>query len=132
MKEYRVNTLTTDYRAEVIAALLLGPDAARPETLLLHRNPSLARPHTKDLAALRTETGYDDAERWILETYREGLYEMLPENLFHEPTLGTPQSPEVEVVARIRQHRTEEAQARSFFSPFEQELSYLNIFMYVL
>lgn len=126
-----VNRIDTDYRAEVIAAILLE-EANRPlDHLLLNRTPSIARPHTKDIASIRQEPGYDGIKKWILESHREGLYEMLPEHLFHEPTLGSLQSAEEEILIRIRKQRTEEAKARTFFSPFEQEITYLNILMYV-
>lgn len=131
MNQVPVNNLDTDYRVEVIAAQLFEQGGNLAD-IIINRQPALARPHTKDLTSLSQEPGYDDSLKWLLSTHRESLYEMLPENLFHEPTLGTLQSSEEEIILRIRKHRAEEAQARAFFGPYEQEVQYLNILMYAL
>lgn len=131
MQHASVNSLTTDYRVEVIAAQLFEQGGNLGD-IIINRSPSLARPNTKDLISLAQEPGYDHSLKWLLGTHRESLYEMLPENLFHEPTLGSIQSSEEEVIQRIRKQRTEEAQARSFFGPYEQEIHYLNVLMYAL
>ena len=131
MNRTTVNNLTTDYRVEVIAAQLFEQSGNLGD-IIINRSPALARPHTKDLTGITQEPGWDNTLRWLLSTHRESLYEMLPENLFHEPTLGTMQSSEEEIIHRIRKHRVEEAQARSFFGPYEQEVQYLNILMYAL
>ncbi len=132
MSTYPVNDLYTDFRAEVIAAELLD-SADGLSGILLERQPSLERPHTKDIRDLRVTTSpYDGAPRWRIATHREGLYEALPENIFHEPTLGSVHASEEEIILRIRKQRKQEADARQFFAPFEQELSYLNVSMYAL
>lgn len=132
MSTYPVNDLYTDFRAEVIAAELLESSDGL-SGILLERQPSLERPHSKDVRGLRlTASAYDGAARWCITTHREGLYEALPENIFHEPTLGSVHASEEEIILRIRKQRNEEAEARQFFAPFEQELSYLNVQMYAL
>lgn len=52
---------------------------------------------------------------------REGLYDMLPEGLFHESTPGSPEVDTEASVQRLEQHRREEREARKFFLPLEQE-----------
>lgn len=131
MTELHVNTLFTDYRVEVIAAELFEKTGNLAD-VIINRDPSLARPHTKDIAAISLDSEGGQLPKWLITTCREGLYEMLPENLFHEPTLGTVYSSEAEIIERIRKQREEERQARSFFGPFEQEINYLNVMMYAL
>lgn len=132
MNESSVNNLNTDFRVEVIAAEILG-QSGDLGNIIIRRKQSVERPHTKDIQRISNDySSYDMSLLWLMETSREGLYETMPENLFHEPTLGHIHSSETEILGRIRRQREEEIQARSFFSPFEQELSYLNVSMYAL
>jgi hypothetical protein len=127
-----VNSLYTDYKVEVIAAEILEKSNDL-SSIVIKRMPGVERPHTKDLQQVYNDTSaYDFSEIWLLETCREGLYETLPQNLFHEPTLGTIHSTEQDILLQIQQQRREEENARNFFGPFEQELTYLNVRMYAL
>lgn len=127
-----VNSLYTDFKVEVIAAEILEKSNDL-SSIIIKRMPGAERPHTKDLQQVYNDTSaYDFSEIWLLETSREGLYETLPENLFHEPTLGTIHSTDQEILQQIQKQRREEDNARNFFGPFEQELTYLNVRMYAL
>lgn len=132
MNEPSVNNLHTDFRVEVIAAEILG-QSGDLGNIIIKRRQSVERPHTKDIRQIYNDySAYDMSLLWLLDTCREGLYEAMPENLFHEPTLGNIHSTEEQILERIRRQRAEEVQARSFFAPFEQELTYLNVAMYAL
>jgi len=132
MASYPVNDFQTDFRAEVVGAELLELTNGL-SGITIERLPALERPHSKDIRGLHVAPAAGDGgPHWRITTPREGLYESLPENIFHEPTLGSIHASEEEIIHRIRKHRKQEAEARQFFAPFEQEIAYLNVQMYAL
>ena len=58
-------------------------------------------------------------------SFRKGIYDFLPEGLFHPPSLGTQKSGIKEVIEQIRKQKRNEIDARNFFQPFELESFYL-------
>jgi hypothetical protein len=61
----------------------------------------------------------------IVEVNREGLYDMLPEGLFHiTPTRSSGLS-ELEMITDVQLRKSEEKDARKFFMPFEAELNHM-------
>ena len=60
---------------------------------------------------------------------REGLYDMLPEGLFHASTPGSSEVDTETSVQRLEQHRREEREARKFFLPLEQEFYRQKIYL---
>lgn len=57
-----------------------------------------------------------------MEVSRNGLYDLLPESLFHALVLGRNSSNTYEVIDEIRQNRIREREDRLFFMPFDTEL----------
>lgn len=123
----RINTIETDFRAEVAAAELyekLG-DLSH---FVIRRTSHNHRPYNKDITSLyQDQSDYDLKQLYVFETFREGIYDNLPENLFHPPTLGGVGKDEEEIVEEIKRQRQVEEDTRRFFLPFEQEISYLYI-----
>lgn len=119
--------IESDYKVEAVAALMLegDPDFGR---ILIERLGRLSRTHTRDIHRSYSVGGQAGAPHYtVFQTFRESLYEALPEGVFHPPTLGgLGRSPE-EIVEEIRSQRKNEQAARAFFKPFEQEASYLEI-----
>lgn len=64
----------------------------------------------------------------VVEVNREGLYDMLPEGLFHTPARSSGFS-ELEMMADVQLRRSEEKDARKFFMPFEAELNHMRILL---
>jgi len=127
-----INEIESDYKVEQIAARLLDLQGTL-DHILVNRQGHNSRPHHKDILRLYNDTSeFDLSTLWILETHRMKLYEALPENLFHEPSLGTISSTEEEIIEHIRKRREEAKSANQFFAPFEQELSYLGVVMHFL
>lgn len=115
------NSLETDYKTEVIAYTIWKyyPDL---DGVFLKRLGSNNRSFHKDLKCIKAE--YMEVKEKIIhiETYREGLYDYLPEGIFHPPSLKRGQKNIADVVDQIRQERLVEQKARSFFQPFEMEI----------
>lgn len=57
-----------------------------------------------------------------MEVSRNGIYDLLPESLFHALVLGRDATNTYEVIEEIRQNRVREQENRLFFMPFDTEL----------
>lgn len=121
-----------DYAAEAIAAGLV--DAGVPaEQLIIQSMGASKRAARKDVSAFHTEVleAYN-AEFLFLDTNRDGIYDGLPEAVFHEPTRATASPDAVAIIEEMQVHREEEADARTFFLPFEQEYHHIKRTLYAI
>ena len=64
-----------------------------------------------------------------IEVNRDGLYDALPEGLFHQPTSRRPNKSTHEIIAEFKLQKEKERSARKFFLPFEQEFYRQRIFL---
>ena len=132
MKEelHITNELDTDFKATVKVAELLESGAiGNDQVAILPVGPQRSA-YAKDINSY--QTGYSDSllkERLIVEINREGLYDMLPEGLFHVAPARSAGLSEVEMMADVQLRRNEEKDARKFFMPFEAELNHLRILL---
>jgi hypothetical protein len=105
-------------RMEVVLANLIEGGDITPNAITFHPRGLFARGYNRDIleAFWNKKT-----EKLELQVCREGMYDMLPKALFH-PLKNTPTSELVEdKIATAQQTIQEEADARRFFLPFEQE-----------
>jgi hypothetical protein len=113
-----------DLRLEVILAELLDYGYAFDD-FLVQPVGLFARRYRRDLGAVRDEDferGHRPVVRTVLEVHREGLYDALPQQVFHQPGGNATGSPGVRtMVEDIRVQRRKEKATRQFFLPFEQE-----------
>ncbi|SFM71914.1 Type VI secretion, VasB, ImpH, VC_A0111 [Chitinophaga sp. YR627] len=132
MKEalHIINELDTDFKATVkVAELLENGIIGTDQVAVLPVGPQRSA-YAKDIHGY--QTGYSDSllkERLIVEINREGLYDMLPEGLFHVAPVRSSGLSEVEMMADVQLRRNEEKDARKFFMPFETELNHLRILL---
>ena len=126
--DYSSNNLFTsldkDFKAEVIAAEMVenGTDADRILILMLG---ALKRSFSKDVSSIEEElSDYDHKEYVIVNTPREGIYDMLPEGLFHHPTSHKSAKTEKEIIKIMKKRKDEERSARKFFVPFEATINF--------
>lgn len=123
--EHDIRELDLDLKAEVIAASLIQKGIPASQ-ILVQLKGNAQRSYRKDVSAFYTLlSDYDNTEYLYIETHRDGFYDALPENIFHQPTRGRTEKNKYEVIDEIRKHRAEEKAARKFFLPLEQE--YLSI-----
>ncbi|MCL1942211.1 MAG: type VI secretion system baseplate subunit TssG [Candidatus Azobacteroides sp.] len=114
-----INTPDTDFRAELVVAGLIecGADAGK---ILIVRERGDKRNVSKDIS--RIESGYSDydlTEYLYIYTNRPGIYDSLPEGIFHLPDNAGKQRTKEDIIREIRDHRDEEFFARRYFRPFE-------------
>ena len=118
-----INGVATDFRAEVIAAEMIENSKTGDRILIVPLGAS-NRPHNKDVEGVEEELSeYDHKEYILIKTHKEGLYDQLPEGLFHTPISYTSDRAEQEIIEAIKRHRLEEKAARKFFLPFDAALN---------
>ncbi|WP_223648580.1 type VI secretion system baseplate subunit TssG [Hymenobacter psoromatis] len=110
-----------DLRTEVILAELLAY-GYEFDDFLVRPVGLFARRYRRDLGLVgeeEFERGGRPVVRTTLEVHREGLYDALPQQVFHQP--GTPAPSVRAMVEDIQVQRRKEKATRLFFLPFEQE-----------
>lgn len=115
-----------DLRVEVILAELLTVGYGFDDFLV--RPVSLfARRYRRDLGAVSEESferAHRPVLRTVLEVHREGLYDALPQQVFHQPGSSSNTEHPASIRAMVedsRAQRRKEKATRRFFLPFEQE-----------
>ena len=121
------DTFDTDFKAEVIAAELIENNVPAEQVMIVLLG-SMKRSYRKDVDAVTDEiSDYNNKEYTHITTHKEGIYDMLPEGLFHSPTLPKSVTTQKEIIESIKKHRVEERNARRFFLPYEAAINHLRI-----
>ena len=121
--------LDKDFKAEVIAAEMVenGTDA---DHILITLLGAMKRTFSKDVTSIEEELSeYDHKEYVLLKSPREGIYDMLPQGLFHQSNSYKTGKTEAELIKAIKQRKVEERNARKFFLPFEATINFLRMQM---
>jgi hypothetical protein len=122
------NELFTDYKAAAHAADLIERNVIEADRIEIIPIGPDKRAFAKDIE--NSNTYYSEKrrhDRIRINTNREGLYDMLPEGLFHRPPTGSAGMDEESMIKDIRDRREEEKQARLFFTPFDAEINHVRI-----
>ncbi|CAM4072091.1 Type VI secretion, VasB, ImpH, VC_A0111 [Pedobacter westerhofensis] len=120
------NNLDTDYKVITKAAELIESGDFEDDQIVVLPVGGRKSAFAKDLE--NHSFYYSDSKRkdcLVIELNREGLYDMLPEGLFHQPPTGSSGFSEQEMIEDVQIRRAEEKDARKFFMPFEAELNHL-------
>ncbi|MDN5478013.1 MAG: hypothetical protein L0G39_13835 [Chryseobacterium sp.] len=120
------NKLQTDFKAEAVAVNLLKYQRA-VSNIFIERIGINDRAYLKDIKSISSSYLGFDEEVFTIETYREGIYDYLPEGVFHPPSLGASRKNVDTVVREIRKQKKIEEDARKFFRPFELEVFFTEI-----
>ncbi len=126
--QHVVNRLDTDYKAEVVAAALLGRGIPVGQIFIRRRSSNQRSAH-KDVAWLRRNIVGFNQPHVVIETNRESIYNYLPEGVFHPPTLGSQYNETADIIEQMRKQKKAEQDARQFFVPFEMEAGYAELAM---
>ena len=85
------------------------------------------RSFNKDVENISSQS-YELGELIVsISSFREGIYDYLPEGIFHPPSLGSHRSHVDEIIAQIQKQKRIETNARKFFQPFELECFFLEL-----
>ncbi|WP_315814928.1 hypothetical protein [Paraflavitalea speifideaquila] len=114
-----------DFKAEVIAAEMLE-QGADPDRILILMMGAMKRTVSKDVSLIEeVVSDYDRRSYTLIKTAREGIYDMLPQRLFHQAPTSRSLRTEKELIKAIKQREEEERNARKFFLPFECAINFL-------
>lgn len=129
---YNILDLDTDYRVEALVSALVK-EGIHPDQIIVQSESMSKRAYRKEVSGFHIDSlSYDNKDYIFLHTHRDGLYDALPENIFHQPTRGKTEKNKYEVIDEIKRHRREEKSARQFFLPFEYEYNHVKALLYSL
>lgn len=118
-----VNDLSTDFKAVTVAAEMIEQELVKPDQIVISPVGPQKRAYSKEIANItKYESAYRGREITNIQINREGLYDMLPEGLFHRPPASSIMITEEQMIKDIVTRREEEKEARNFFAPMEAEL----------
>lgn len=118
-KNKSTNTLSTDFRAEVIVSGLVNAGKDIERTLIIRQRGNI-RDVSKDINKIEYQySNHDLMEYLYIYTNRYSIYDSLPEGIFHQPQQSKRVKTHEDVIQEIRKHRNEEYFARKYFQPFE-------------
>ncbi|MEQ9440329.1 MAG: type VI secretion system baseplate subunit TssG [Cyclobacteriaceae bacterium] len=112
---------SVDAKPEVIIANALRHQLLTPEDVIIRSISTFQRSYTKDLFSIERREKDDGKSYYYVNTTREGLYDTLPEGIFHQTLKKDAQIDTEAAVEELALHRQEEKAARLFFLPLEQE-----------
>ena len=116
-----------DFKAEVVAAEMVESGIPIEQILIMMQGAS-KRTYRKDIDFINEKVSeYDYSNYHIINTPKEGIYDMLPEGLFHNVSLHQSLTSQKEIIRIMKLHRVEELNARRFFIPFETAINHLRI-----
>jgi hypothetical protein len=125
-KRKHINTGDTDYKAEVIAGLMVEQGHA-VDQLLIVRKGAGKRGVSKDIAEVQHGRYKNTDTSFVLHTNRKGIYDHLPEGLFHKSSHINGERSKQSVLADMSRHRADEFFIRDFFRLFETETDIIRI-----
>src|SRR6478672_3774432 len=102
-----VNTLSTDFKADVIAAELIE-NGVPAEDVILFPLGGFQRPFGKDVETISEDiSNTDNKKYYLVKTHQDGIYDILPEGLFHEVLSTKDIKSEKEIADAIERHQVE-------------------------
>ena len=123
-----INTLNTNFKAELLAASLIeaGYDQNR---MVLERRGVDSNGFIREIDIMRVKYPSSDpsASYFSIQTGRGGIYDTLPEGVFHCEMPCKGDKSKEQMLEEIAMHRNEEFYARKFFALYEMEIDKLRI-----
>jgi len=115
-----------DYLAEIVVSHMVANNKFDYDHLVIHMKGVFKRFFSKDFEKYIDRRNIDGEKECNIFLHREGIYDTLPEALFLSYS-GQFFKDKEETIAEFRKHDAEEASARLFFKPIEQEYFKLRI-----
>lgn len=117
------NTMDTDFKAELYGALLAEAGFDTAQIMMVRDGNNLSNV-SKDIRSVKYRHHPSMAEGTYIElkTNRRGIYDSLPEGLFHEALFPGKVKDLGLILEEMQQHSNEEFFIRRFFSLLESEV----------
>ncbi len=114
-----IQQTSADIKAEVVVASLYEKGILA-EQILIRNQGVFKRSFRKDIMDCEIKEINSFEEVLEIGVSRDGLYDLLPEGLFHQSERGSNQSVQ-RMVEEHKRFKSEEMIARKYFQPFENE-----------
>lgn len=119
-----LNENYSDLKAEVVASQILDNTTIKEEDIVLYNLGVFSRSYRNDIASIKINETVDFDKNIKLKVFRKGIYDLLPEGIFHKIEKKKSSETYISVRKKLKQ---EESSARLLFSPIENELFYQRI-----
>jgi hypothetical protein len=117
----RLHQMQLDIRLEVVLIDLIT-EGLSVEDVIIVNNSLFARNYHHDIERTdQIEVGPSGRKKLRVLVNREGIYDRIPEDLFHQPQEGRKDDNADQVIFEIKRQNVLEKEARSFFQPIENE-----------
>ncbi|WP_299181542.1 hypothetical protein [uncultured Aquimarina sp.] len=113
--------LTTTYqnlKAEVFVTEILEKSSVNLTDIDVFNNSTFSRSYRRDVINFKLDSYSGNTDKLQFNIARNGLYDTLPEGLFHEPVKA---KSDISFTELHQKQKKQEKDARSFFSPLENE-----------
>ncbi|MBS1948756.1 MAG: hypothetical protein JST47_13415 [Bacteroidetes bacterium] len=122
-----LNRMQLDIRLEIILAELVS-DSLSMDDISVINNSLFKRCYHRDIEKTeQVEYGHSKKKKLRFVVNRDGVYDKLPEDLFHQPTDTQKTFNKEKIIKEIKFQDELEQSARQFFNPFEQEFYRLRV-----
>lgn len=123
-----IKSISYDIRAEIIANELIKSGSVVPEEIMISNKGQFSRAYRSDVLGAMVQDDNNDKQEYLnIFLSRDSIYDTLPEGYVH--SLGE-HNTDKSVRQMIKEHRhqkKQEAEARNFFAPFENEIFHYRI-----
>ncbi|MGA9639356.1 MAG: hypothetical protein WBQ70_12750, partial [Flavobacterium sp.] len=118
-----IEAIPYDIRAEVIANELIENYAIHHDEIAISNVGQFSRAYRSDvLAATVHLDDYGNQEYVTLALSRDSIYDSLPEGFTHSLSENNGDKSVVKMIKEHKYQKKQEAEARKFFAPFENEI----------
>jgi hypothetical protein len=124
---YLINTYPADIKAEVLLADFLQDGFSESDFIVL-LNSTFSRGYSKDIIGAERYVDNSSKDLLGIKLARDGLYDLLPEGLFHSEW-DEPMASAKGMASSSKKESQVEEETRKFFLPFENEFFYQRIQM---
>lgn len=109
------------FNSETVCARLLQKNGIDADAITIRRQGTFRKSYRQDIESFEVEE-YKNRYKFDITINRNGIYDLLPEGLFHQ-TLGSARVKNTQdAVEEHKRYKEEEKAARNFFAPLEQML----------
>lgn len=119
------NTIHTDFKGDLFASLLVEAGFDLEQIMMLRVGSSVSN-ISKDISSVEHKNMFAvvDSSYIEMKINRRGIYDSLPEGLFHSAVFPNMVKSKERILDEIKHHREEEFFIRRFFSLFENAIEH--------
>ncbi|HVM86776.1 MAG TPA: hypothetical protein VMT76_01220 [Puia sp.] len=122
-----LNRMQLDIRLEIILAELISDNISMEDVTVVN-NSLFSRSYHRDIEKTEhVELSNSRKKKLRFVVNRDGIYDKLPEDLFHQPSDTQKTFDKEKIIKEIKFQNELEKSARQFFNPFEQEFYRLRV-----